>query len=481
MLKLLTTQFKRSASEDTAQSSSKRWALVSLMLSMLMSSLDTSITNISVPSVASYFHATFQTTQWIVLAYLLALTSLIVSCGRLGDIAGRRRLLIAGMTLFTVASLLCGLAPTLPLLIAARAMQGVGAAVMMALTTALVSETVPKEKIGSAIGLLGTMSAIGTALGPSLGGIIIAGLGWRNIFLVQVPLGMLAALLAYRFLPADNPRIGAQKPRFDHIGTLLLGATLAAYALGLTIKPIDGKFDAFDMMLLGGSIVGMILFVAVEAKVASPLFHLSLFSDRQLAASLVLSVLITTVMMTTLVVGPFYLSRALGLSTALVGISLSVGPIVSALVGAPAGRLVDRFGSQRIVLSGLAAMLVGAILIVCLPTSLGLVGYILPLFVVTAGYASFQAANNTAIMSNVQPDTKGVVSALLSLARNIGLITGVSAMGAMFATTSGASDIATANPQAVAKGMHYTFMVAALLIGLALVIGYWKRYLPSNK
>src|SRR5690606_10537730 len=141
------------------------------------------------------FGATFQEVQWVVLAYLLAITALVVGAGRLGDLVGRRRLLLAGLMLFTAASALCGLAPTLGSLIAARAAQGLGAAVMMALTLAFVGETVPKARIGSAMGLLGTMSAIGTALGPSLGGMLIAGPGWRAIFLVNLPLGLLTLYL----------------------------------------------------------------------------------------------------------------------------------------------------------------------------------------------------------------------------------------------------------------------------------------------
>ena len=182
---------------------SVRWAIVSLSLSMLLSSLGTSIANVALPTLAQTFAASFQDVQWVVLAYLLAITTLVVSAGRLGDMTGRRRLLLAGFVLFTVASVLCGAAPTLWLLIAARAAQGLGAAVMMALTMAFVGETVPKAKTGSAMGLLGTMSAIGTALGPSLGGILIAGLSWRAIFLVNVPLGVLALLLAHRHLPVD--------------------------------------------------------------------------------------------------------------------------------------------------------------------------------------------------------------------------------------------------------------------------------------
>ena len=155
---------------------SLRWALASLSLAMLLSSLGTSIANVGLPTFARAFNASFQAVQWIVIAYLLAVTTLIVSVGRLGDVIGRRRLLLAGIALFTVASIVCGGAPALWLLIAARAAQGLGAAIMMALTMAFVGEMVPKSKTGSAMGLLGSMSAIGTALGPSLGGVLIAGL-----------------------------------------------------------------------------------------------------------------------------------------------------------------------------------------------------------------------------------------------------------------------------------------------------------------
>ena len=204
MLKPIIAGPRRGSRWKRGRTPSVRWALASLSLSMLLSSLGTSIANVGLPTLAQAFGASFQEVQWVVLAYLLAITTLIVSVGRLGDIIGRRRLLLAGIVLFTVASVLCGVAPTLWLLIAARAAQGLGAAIMMALTMAFVGETVPKARTGSAMGLLGTMSAIGTALGPSLGGVLIAGLGWRAIFLVNVPLGVLAFVLAYRHLPADR-------------------------------------------------------------------------------------------------------------------------------------------------------------------------------------------------------------------------------------------------------------------------------------
>ncbi|HTN39878.1 MAG TPA: MFS transporter, partial [Asticcacaulis sp.] len=168
-----------------------RWGLASLSLSMLMPSLDTSIANVALPNMAQAFGASFQDVRWVVLAYLIAITALIVSAGRLGDLVGRRRLLLTGIGVFTLTSLLCGAAQSLWWLIAARALQGLGAAIMMALTLAMVSETVPKSRTGSAMGLLGTMSAIGTSFGPSLGGVLITAFGWQAIFLINVPQGMM--------------------------------------------------------------------------------------------------------------------------------------------------------------------------------------------------------------------------------------------------------------------------------------------------
>jgi len=461
-----------------------RRALVGLSLSMLLPSLATSIANVALPAMAEGFNASFQEVQWIVLAYLLAVTALIVSAGRLGDIVGRRRLLLAGIGLFTVASLLCAVAPALWLLVAARAIQGLGAAVMMSLTLALVGQTVPKAKTGGAMGLLGTMSAIGTAIGPSLGGVLIAGLGWRAIFLVNVPLGVLNYLLAHYYLPVERPKAETERRAgFDLTGTFVLAATLAAYALAVTIG--RGHFGSLNAALLLTAIFGVGLFVAVETRIASPLIRLAMLRDPVLSASLATSALVATVMMATLVVGPFYLSRGLGLETTSVGLVLSAGPLVAALTGAPSGRIVDRFGAGRITLIGLVGIAIGLAVLSVLPAGFGVAGYVAASVVVTAGYALFQAANNTVVMTGIEADWRGVVSGMLSLSRNLGLITGASAMGAVFALASGAVDIMTAPPESAAAGMRTTFAVATILIIVALGIaigsrGFLRRVVSFN-
>jgi EmrB/QacA subfamily drug resistance transporter len=478
MLKAINAERDEAVAESADRTPSVRGALAGLSLSMLLSSLGTSIANVGLPTLAQAFTASFQEVQWIVLAYLLAITTLIVSVGRLGDITGRRRLLLAGIFLFTAASVLCGFAPTLWLLVAARAAQGLGAAVMMALTLAFVGETVPKAKTGSAMGLLGTMSAIGTALGPSLGGVLIAGLSWRAIFLVNAPLGLLAFLLVHRYLPVDRREPKTDRAGFDNVGTLLLTLTLAAYALAMTIG--RGRFGSLNMALLLAAAFGAGLFVLAEARAASPLIRLAIFRDPVLSASLAMSALVSTVMMATLVVGPFYLSRALGLDAALVGLVLSVGPLVAALTGVPAGRIADRFGAQRVTLVGLIGIAAGSFLLSMMPAALGIAGYIAPIVVITAGYGLFQTANNTAVMTDIRPDQRGVISGMLNLSRNLGLITGASVMGAVFALASATIDITTARPEAVATGMRFTFAVAAILIVVALAIAAGSRALATR-
>jgi MFS family permease len=387
--------------------SSSRGALVSLSLSMSLASLGTSIANVGLPSLAQAFEVSFHAVQWVVLAYLLAITAVIVSAGRLGDRLGRRRLLLAGLLLFALACGLCGVAPTLEWLVGARVLQGLGAAVMMSMALAMVGDTVNKAHTGRVMGLLGTMSAVGTAMGPSVGGVLLGLWGWRAVFLVGVPLGLLAAALAFRYLPMDQAR--------------------ASISGGLGLR------------------------MALQ--------------DAPLRAGLAMSALIAAVIMATFVVGPFYLSRGLGLDTAWMGLAMAVGPCVAAVSGIPAGRLTDRFGSQRMTFVGLALLACGAL---ALSFASGLFAYLGALVILTCGYSLFQAANNTAVMSDVDASRRGTVSGLLNLSRNLGLIIGASALGAVFAWAT--PDVIHASPQSVANGLHTTFAVALGLILLASVM-----------
>jgi MFS family permease len=319
------------------------------------------------------------------------------------------------------------------------------------------------------------MSAIGTALGPTLGGVLIAGFGWRAIFFINVPLGILTFRLAKRYLRADQSKPKTERASFDVTGTVLLTLTLAAYALAMTTG--RGSFGLLNVALLLAAFFGGWFFVFAEARTASPLIEMAMFRKLDLSASLTTSVMVSTVMMATLVVGPFYLSRSLGLDAAIVGLVMSVGPVVAALTAVPAGRIADRIGTQCVTTVGLIGMLAGTFALSVLPATFGLLGYIAPIVVITASYAFFQTANNTSVMTDVSSDQRGTISGMLNLSRNLGLITGASVMGAVFAVGSATNDIATAPPDAVASGMRITFAVAAglLVVALAIAIGAYRR------
>ncbi len=389
----------------------RRGATLALSLSMLLASLGTSIANIALPDLAKAFSAPFAEVQGVVVSYLAALTISVVVAGRLGDLYGLKRMQLAGLTLFAVASLLSAMAPDLPLLMAARAVQGVGAAFLMTISMALMRETASEARIGRAMGLLGTVSALGTALGPSLGGALIPFAGWRGIFWVQVPLAALALILAIAALPADRAR-GKARPA-----------------------------NMFAVM------------------------------EKRLLPNLIVNIVVAAVMMATLVVGPFYLGLALGLKAASVGLVMSVGPVISIVSGVPSGRLVDAWGARAVLSIGLALLAAGAFLLALLPQILDVAGYIAAIIVLTPGYQLFQAANNTAALADVPKERRGMASGLLGLSRNIGLMAGASLMGAVFAYGTGTGDFIHAALAAISAGMQLTFLLAGgLMIGAIAVV-----------
>lgn len=400
--------------EKTLSETAHTGLMIALSLPMLLASLGTSIANVALPTLVDVFSAPFSQVQAVVVAYLAGLTFSVVIAGRLGDRCGLKPALTAGLAVFAIASLQCAVAPNLSLLVGARALQGVAAAFLMTLPMALMRQAASEARIGRAMGLLGTVSALGTALGPSLAGLLISVTGWRGIFWVQVPLAILALALARVNLPAEPGR---------------------------------GRIPSVPMRsVLNG----------------------------KLARNLLANSLVAAVMMTTLVVGPFYLRIGLGLTATQVGFVMAVGPVISIVSGVPSGRLIDAWGSRRMISIGLVLLATGSFLLALLPIGIGVAGYVVSIIVLTPGYQLFQAANNVAALAEISRERRGTVSGLLSLSRNLGLIFGASAMGAVFASAVGTDEFARATPAAIASAMRLTFLLAGamMLAASGLVFGH---------
>lgn len=438
--------------------------LAALSLVMFLPSLGISIANVALPAIADAFHISFRTVQWVVIAYLLGVTVLVVSVGRLGDHYGRRRLLLGGIAIFTLAALAGALAGDLRFLALCRGVQGLGAAVMMSLTVAAVSDAVPAERAGSAMGLLGTVSAVGTALGPSLGGALLGAFGWQSLYVFMAVAGGVALLLCIPLLPSDRP--AASRPAFDLPGNLLLAGAVAAYALAAALHQDAVPYG--NGLLLALAVLLLVAFVKAERRAPAPLVDLGLLLLPGVGLALLSLSAVSALLMATLVVGPFYLRDGLGLAPLQIGLLMSVGPVVSAISGIPAGRFVDRAGAggaARIALVGIAAGSAGLAL---LPPLLGVAGYGLPLVLLTASYALFQAANNTGLMVRAGATSKGVVAALIALSRNLGLVTGAAVMPLLYAAGSAGRGGLPLSDQA-ASGLFVTFLTGALAALTALV------------
>lgn len=375
--------------------------MITLSSCLFLSSIGTSIANIALPNLSQAFSATYAEIQWVIISYLLANTIFIVAVGKIGDMLGRQKVLGIGLLIFAISSFLCGLSQCLWELILGRALQGVGSAILMALTVALASDLIPGNRLGRMMGFLGTASAVGTAVGPSLGGLIISFFGWNYIFFFIGSLGIIIFVLSYQFIPMSS-------------------------AGNVTHKNKS------------------------ESNVTIPIFR-----NAPLLSSFFMNVCVSTVMMSTLVVGPFYLSETLHLGSILVGTVMTVGPLASILSGVVAGRAVDSVGPSKVLFVGLSFIVMGCLLFTILPSQLGVAGYVISAAILSPGYQMFQAGNNSMVMSGTSAHQKGFISGILSLSRNSGLIIGASGMGMIFSR----------------YGMEKTFLVAGVIALTALFFG----------
>lgn len=444
--------------------------LAGLSLAILLSQLGTNIINVALPTLVDDLGVEFSAVQWVVVSYLLVVTALIVGVGRFGDQLGKKRLYLWGLAIFMAASILCALSTSLPLLIAGRAGQGLGGAILMALSFAFVGEVFPKERTGFAMGVLSTMVSFGIALGPSLGALTLAAFGWQATFWLNLPFGLLAFMLISRYLPdaVDAPKHPLPAARFDWAGTILLALTLGAYSLAMTFSGKQGFMAPLVLQLGFATLIGLALFLAVEVTARAPLLKLSMFRNALLSTSMVMSILVYAVIMATLVLGPFYLSKALGLDTRMVGLVMTIGPLAAAIMGVPAGTLADRIGATLAMVIGVALFTLGTFMMSWASGDSGVATYIVAMLFMSVGLALFQTPNNTAVMADARPESRGLVSGLLALARNLGLITGASLMGAIFAHAVG--DAATATPDVVAQGMRLAFRIAAIMAAAAFIL-----------
>jgi EmrB/QacA subfamily drug resistance transporter len=444
------------------------WYVVSTVcIGAFMGQLDASIVTLALPRLAQDLHASVGVVDWVALSYLLVLAATVATVGRLADAVGRKLLYVYGFGVFTVGSVICGLAPTLAVLIAARVLQAVGAAMLQANSVALITEAMPRSALGRGLGVQGTAQALGLAVGPAIGGVLLSLGGWRLIFLVNVPAGVIGIALGWFLLPRSRSRrpIGGT----DRLGAMLLALAAAGPLVYLSLAGRDGYSSPVLLSALVVGLAAAIGFVRHERRVDAPLIDISLFRRRPLATGLSAGLVAYLVLFGVLFVVPYYLS-ATHVPAARVGLELSALPIALGIAAPLTGRLVTRVGSGLLTGGGLTLTAAGLLTIALLHTTAGLIA---GLMLAGLGLGAFTPANNATVMSAAPAGHTGVVSGALNMTRGIGTALGVALATALYAAGAGAGGGSTPVTSGVAaRGLTAALVTLALLAlatGLALL------------
>ena len=453
-----------------------RWlALAVLCTGMLMIILDGTVVSVALPAVQADLGFTAEGLAWTVNAYLVPLGGLLLLAGRIGDLYGRRRMLVAGLLLFVLASLLCGLAVDARMLLLARFAQGVAAAMASAVVLGMIVGLFPEPaERARAIAAYAFVGAAGATIGTFLGGVLTETVGWRWIFLVNLPIGLLAALLALRVVPADRP--AARRGRPDVLGGVLVTAGLMVGVLGIV-----GAVGPAARVGLGALAIGLLVgFVLRQRRASEPLVRPDLFGSRAVSAGNAAQLLMVAGMLGFQFVAALHLQRVLGYPPAATGLAMLPVPVLIAVVSlAWAGRLIGRFGARRVLLAGQLMLVVG-LLLLTRPPGGGYLVDLLPAFVVLGLGAGLALPGvTTVIMSDAGPDDAGLVSGLANTSQQVGGALGVAVLAALASARTEAA-LATGTPAAAALqgGYQLAFAVGAVLVAASAVL---TTALPADR
>jgi EmrB/QacA subfamily drug resistance transporter len=458
---------------------SRKWLIMTTVgMGIFLATIDSSIVNVALPTLVSQFDTKFALVQWVVLAYLLTLATLMLTVGRLGDIVGKKPIYASGMVIFTVASFLCGVESSIYGLIGFRILQGIGAAMMIALGTGILTEAFPPSERGKAMGMAGAFVSIGIIVGPTIGGILIEALSWHWIFFVNIPVGIIGTYLVIRFLPGTRIR---KNQRFDYLGAITLFLSLSSFLLALTLGQQAGFTSNIIIILVIAWLIFFLFFLLIELRVDQPMVELRLFRNELFSLNLLTGFISFVCLGGTIILMPFYLENVLKYDPRQVGFLLAVVPLAAGFTSPLSGHLSDRTGTRLISSVGLLILVGGYLGLTTLSSETTTLGYVLRFLPIGLGVGIFQSPNNSAIMGTAPRERLGIVSSLLSITRTLGQSSGIAAIGAFwfyrvsqYAGTTIKEGATRTSASDQINGLQDTFVAISVLMILALILNVWS-------
>jgi len=433
-------------------------------IGIFMATLDGSIVNVALPTLTDFFKTDITTIEWVVMAYLVTITSLLLSLGRISDMIGRKIMFAGGLAVFTVGSGLCAFSTTEGQLILFRIFQGIGAAMLMATGVAIITHTFPPRERGKAMGLIGTVVAIGSMTGPVLGGFLIQRVGWQSIFYINIPVGIVGTIMALKVLHNDEKSKGQE---FDIPGALTLFASLIALLVALSDGQEKGWGSSFIILLFVSSLVFFIIFVQIEIRAKQPVLNLRHFRNRPFAAANISALISFMAMYSVILLMPFLLQDELKYSPQKVGIVFMAVPLVMSVVSPLSGWLSDRTNSHVLSSVGIGIAALSILSLGNLNDNSSFAEVAFRLSLLGLGMGLFQPPNNSIIMGSLPKEQLGIAAGIMGTMRNMGMVIGVAVSGAVF---SNRYVFYGNNVSSFLPAFHDTFVVSAIICGIAVVV-----------
>lgn len=445
-----------------------KWlVLINVSIGTFMATMDSSSVSVALPTIAGSFHIPLTTVQWVVTAYLLTISSLLLAFGRFADLIGKSRVFSTGFLGFALGSALCSLSGSISQLVTFRVIEGIGAAMLMATSMGITTGVFPPQERGRALGIVGTVVAVGSMTGPSLGGFLVGAFGWRSIFYMNIFLGIIAFVASWFVLPKDPPRDREQS--FDFLGAALFAGFMAVLLMGLNAGRAKGWVSMHAQAGLAAAAVLLILFLIVEKKVRHPLLDLSLFRNRQFSAGSLAALLSFVAMFFTTVLMPFYMEEVVGYPTEKVGLMMMAFPAVMAVVAPVSGFLSDRIGPNVLTTGGMAINSLSLYALSHLNVSTPAWVIALLLGLMGLGMGLFMSPNNSSIMGTVPPPKLGITGGIVATVRNVGMVIGIALSVSLFAGRQQHLLAAYTNPGVTEKklafvgSLSFVFLVASVI------------------
>lgn len=400
-----------------------RWIILSVVVLLpFMATLDSTIVNVALPVMEKVFSVTMSSIQLIVICYLITIVSTILFFGRLGDIKGKSLIFNFGLLIFTIGSLFCGLSKSLASLILFRIIQGLGASAAMANNQGIITEVFPSNERGKALGISATFLALGTMLGPPLGGFIVSHLKWNYIFLINVPIGITAIIIGMKMIPG---KLNEKKEEIDFLGAVIFGASVIFLFYAL----ITGETIGYDNnIIVVAFIIGVILFsifIFVEKRIKYPLIDLALFKNSLFSVGILCTFICYMAFNSNNIIQPFYLENVLKMTPGYAGIVMMISPVIITVIAPFSGHLSDKIGSEPLTFIGLILMGIGMSLMATLNENSSVRVLIIYISLIAIGNALFLSPNNSLVMSSAPDDKLGIAGSINAFVRNLGQSSGV--------------------------------------------------------